>query len=155
MSISCAAARNSYKSFVPIVVWEYARGLDIIVRSFLSLFLHSELSDFSPFIYKQLVPLVSATPLTVLHWLLWNFACVFFMVCGCACGLDVTGRLFFTFVPYCELKSFFTLNICSCRQWVIATDKALFSSKNCWYLSYFSMKTYAVELIRSASARHF
>ena len=27
---------------------------------------------------------------------------------------------------------------------VIAKDKALFSSENCWYLSYFSMKTYVV-----------
>ena len=26
----------------------------------------------------------------------------------------------------------------------IATDKALFSSENCWYLSYFSIKTYVV-----------
>ena len=26
----------------------------------------------------------------------------------------------------------------------IATDKALFSSEKCWYLSYFSMKTYVV-----------
>ena len=30
---------------------------------FLSRFLHSELSHFSPFIYKQLVSIVSATPL--------------------------------------------------------------------------------------------
>ena len=37
----------------------------------------------------------------------------------------------------------------------IATDKALFSSKKCWYFSYFSMKTYVVVLIRSASARRF
>ena len=41
------------------------------------------------------------------------------------------AELLFTFGPYCELKSFFTLGICSCRQWVIAADKALFSSKNC------------------------
>ena len=27
---------------------------------------------------------------------------------------------------------------------IIATDKALFSSKKCWYLSYFSTKTYIV-----------
>ena len=37
----------------------------------------------------------------------------------------------------------------------IATDKAIFSSEKCWYLSYFSTKTYVVVLIRSASARRF
>ena len=37
---------------------------------FLSLHPRCELSHFSPFIYKQLVPLVSATPLTVLYQLL-------------------------------------------------------------------------------------
>ena len=29
-------------------------------------------------------------------------------------------------------------------RWLIATDKALFSSEKCWYLSYFSTKTYVV-----------
>ena len=38
---------------------------------------------------------------------------------------------------------------------VIATDKMLFSSEKCPYLSYFSMKTYVVVLIRSASLRCF
>ena len=90
-----------YRSFwnfeyVFFMVWGCAYCSDIIVRSFfLSLFPHCELSHFSLFIYKQLVPLVSATPLTVLYRLLWNFACVFFMVWGCACGLDVTVRFFF------------------------------------------------------------
>ena len=81
------------------MVWECACGLDVIVRLFLSLFPHCELSHFSPFIYKQLVPFVSATPLTVLYRLLWNFACIFFMVWGCACGLDVIVRLFFLLFP--------------------------------------------------------
>ena len=63
---------------------------------FLLLFSHCEL-HFSPIIYKQLVPLVSATPLTILYRLLWNFAYVFFMVWGCACGLDVIVWFFFTF----------------------------------------------------------
>ena len=82
----------AYVSFM--VMW-YACGLDIIVRSFLSFFFpHCKLSYFSPFIYKQLVSLVSAIPLTVLYRLLWNFACVFFMVWGCACGLDIIVRLF-------------------------------------------------------------
>ena len=39
--------------------------------------------------------LVSATPLTVLYRLSWNFAGVFVMVWGCACGLDIVVRLFF------------------------------------------------------------
>ena len=39
--------------------------------------------------------LVSATPLTVLYQSFWNFAVVFIMVWGCACGLDIIVRLFF------------------------------------------------------------
>ena len=70
------------------VVWIYV----------LPLFSHYELSHFSPFIYIQLVPLVSATPLIVLYRLLRNFACVFFMAWGYACGLDIIIRSFvFTF----------------------------------------------------------
>ena len=50
------------------------------------------------YIYIQLVPLVSATPLIVLYRLLRNFACVFFMAWGYACGLDIIVRSFvFTF----------------------------------------------------------
>ena len=50
---------------------------------------------------------MSATPLTVLYRLFWNFACIFFMVWGCACGLDVILRLFFfTFFLHCELSHF-------------------------------------------------
>ena len=81
-------------AYVFFMVWGC---LDIIVRCFLSLFPHCELSHFSPFIYKQLVPLMNTTPLTVLYRLLWNFVCVFFMVWGCACGLDVIVRLLFSF----------------------------------------------------------
>ena len=88
------------------MVWGCACGLDIIVRLFLSLFPHCELSHFSPFIYKQLVHLVSSTPLTVLYRLLWDFACVFFMVWECACDLDVIFRLFFLLFPHCELSHF-------------------------------------------------
>ena len=54
--------------------------------------------------YLLLVPLVSATPLKVLYRLLWNFACVFFMVWGC--DLDIIVRLFFHFFPHCELSRF-------------------------------------------------
>ena len=51
---------------------------------------------------------------------------------------------------------FFSFNVVQCVMWwfwliwtfavytYIATDKALFSSEKCWYLSYFSMKTYVV-----------
>ena len=46
------------------VIW--IKLLDYI----LSLFPHCKLNYFSPFICKQLVPLVSATPLTVLYGLL-------------------------------------------------------------------------------------
>ena len=58
---------------------------------------------------------MSATPLTVLYWLFWNFAGVFVMVWGCACGLDIVVRLFFV--------TFSTLWTCHFsttmyRQWV-------------------------------------
>ena len=53
--------------------------------------------------------------LTVLYRLLWNFAYVFFMVWGCACGLDVIVRLLFSLFPHCEL-SHFSPSIY--RQWV-------------------------------------
>ena len=58
------------------MVWVCACGLDIIVRSFLSLFQHFELNHFSPSIYRRWVPFVSATPLTVLYRSFWNIACV-------------------------------------------------------------------------------
>ena len=41
---------------------------------------------------------MSATHLTVLYELFSNFACVFLMILGCACGLDiVVGSIFVTF----------------------------------------------------------
>ena len=61
------------------------------------------------------VLLVSATPLTVLYRLLWNFVCIFFMIWECACGLDVIAIIFFYFFPHCEL-SHFSPSIY--RQWV-------------------------------------
>ena len=97
------------------MIWGCACGLGIIVRTFLSLFPHCELSHFSPSIYRQWVPLVSATPLTVLYRLLWNFACIFLMVWGCTCDLDVTFRLFFSLFPHCE-HSHFSPSVY--RQWV-------------------------------------
>ena len=56
--------------------------------------------------------------LIVLYRLLWNFACLFFMVWGCASGLDVIVRLllfFFYFFPHCELSHF---SPSVYRQWV-------------------------------------
>ena len=91
------------------MVWGCACDLDIIVNlldHFFVLFSTLWTYLFSPFIYKQLVPLVSATPRTVLYRLLWNFACVFFMVWGGACGSDVIVRSFFFFFPHCELSHF-------------------------------------------------
>ena len=45
--------------------------------------------------------LVSAIPRTVLSF--WNFACDFFMVWGCACGLDIIVRSFFFFFTFCYI----------------------------------------------------
>ena len=64
------------------------------------------LSHFSPSVYRQWVPLVSTTPLTVLHRSFWNFACVFFMVLGYACGLDIIVRSFLSLFLHCELSHF-------------------------------------------------
>ena len=58
---------------------------------------------------------MSATPLTVFYQSIWNFADVFFMVWGCACGLDIIVRLFFVTFPLCELSHFSTSVY---RQWV-------------------------------------
>ena len=76
-----------YRSFwnfacIFFMVWECACGLDISVRSFCHFFPHCELSHFSPSIYTQWVPLVSATPLTVLYRSSWNFVCVFVKIWG-------------------------------------------------------------------------
>ena len=103
--VSCE--RNSFTVLHPLfwdfacvflMVWGCACGLDIIVGSILSLFRHCELSHFSPWLCRQRVSLVSATPLTVLYQLFWNFACIFLMVWGYACGLDIiVGSVFVTF----------------------------------------------------------
>ena len=90
-----------------------------LLERFLSLFRYCELSHFSPSIYRQWVPLVSATSLTVflpivlklcICFFFFFFFLFFFTVCGYACGLGIIVRTFaVTFFPYCE--SFFTLNI--------------------------------------------
>ena len=68
-----------------------------------------------PFVNIYLGCLVRATPLTILYQSFWNFTGVFFMVWGCACGLDIIVRLFFV--------TFSTLWTCHFstsvyRQWV-------------------------------------
>ena len=70
---------RSFWNFVYIfcMVWRCACGLNIIVRLFFVTPI-CELSHFFTSIYRQWVPLVSATPLIVLYWLFCNFACVFF-----------------------------------------------------------------------------
>ena len=45
--------------------------------------------------------------------------------------------------------------VCWYRQQIIAPAKTHFSTKKYQYLSYFSMETYVVVLIRSASPRRF
>ena len=99
-------------AYVFYMVRRCACGLGIIVRTFLSLFPHCELSHFSPSVYRQWVPLVSATPLTVLYWSFWNFAYVFFMAWGCACVLVIIVRLsFVTFFHIANLVIFHPLYV--------------------------------------------
>ena len=50
--------------------------------------------------------LVSANPLTVFYWSSWNFADVFFIVWGCACGLDIIVGLFYHFFHFVNLVIF-------------------------------------------------
>ena len=89
--VSCE--RNSSYSFVSVIlkfacvffmVW-FGYSCKIIFITFP----HCEFSHFSLSIYRQWVPLVSRTPLTVSYRSFWNFACIFLMVWGCACGLDI------------------------------------------------------------------
>ena len=62
-------------------------GLDRIVRLFLSLFPHCELSHFS------------------------NLTCVFFMVGGFVYGLGITVKTFLSLFQHCELSHFHPLYI--------------------------------------------
>ena len=50
--------------------------------------------------------LVNTTPLTVLYQPFWNFAGVFMMVLGCACGLDIIVRFFYHFFDFVNLIFF-------------------------------------------------
>ena len=91
----------------------YTVVLSIMLNSFPSLF-PSVCSFVCSFVCPSdnIYPgcLVSATPLTVLYRSFWNFAVVFFMVWGYACGLDIVVRLFFS--TFCELSTSVY------RQWV-------------------------------------
>ena len=67
---------------------------------------------------------------------------------------DVYITFFFIYFKTCSDNNFSSVTVWLVPlseqiQQTIATDKALFSSKKCWYLSYFSIKTYVVLLIRS------
>ena len=61
------SVRSSFHQHLPWVICEHSSSYRFL------LFPHCELSHFLPSIYRQWVPLVSATPLTVLDWLFWNF----------------------------------------------------------------------------------
>ena len=73
--------------------WKYASGFGIILWLFFLLFLLCELSVF--FLHEILSKcinrgyLVGATPLTVLHYLFWNFSELFCMEWRCACGFGI------------------------------------------------------------------
>ena len=79
--------------------WRCAFGFGILLWLFFSLFLLCELSLF--FLHEVLSKcidsgyLVGATPLTVFHRLLWNFADVFCMKWRCACCFGIILWLFF------------------------------------------------------------
>ena len=93
--------------------WRYACGLGVILYffspilpcEFMSLFLHEILSKCIDSGY-----LVGATPLTVFHWLFWNFADVFCMKWRYACGLGVILYFFSHFFCFVNLVSFFFLH---------------------------------------------
>ena len=82
-------------------------GVQVSVRSSVCPFVHP--STFTPGC------LVSATTLTFLYRTFWNFACVFAMLWGLACGLDIILRSFSSLFPLCELSHFLTSIY---RQWV-------------------------------------
>ena len=91
---------------VLFMIWGCACDLDIIVRSFFYSFNILNLVILHPQYINSRLPLVSATPLTVLYRSFWNFACVFFIVWGCACSLDIIVRSFFVTFLYCERSHF-------------------------------------------------
>ena len=87
------------------MIRRYARGLDIILRLFLSLFSQVELSHFRVIIYNNVNEqgyLVGATSPTVLYRFFRNFTGVLVMVWRYACGLDIILRLFL--VTFCKLN---------------------------------------------------
>ena len=73
-----------------------------------------------PFRWKYTGYRVGATPLTVFHWLFWNFSDVFCMEWRCACGLDIILWVcFLSLFLLCELSHFSVWNAIKVyRQWV-------------------------------------
>ena len=92
-------------------------GVQVSVRLSVHLSVHSSFRQ--PWVSCEHYPgcLVSATPLTVLYWSFWNFACVFFMAWRCACGLDIIVRLFF-----CDFFHIMKLVIFHLNIWTVGTS---------------------------------
>ena len=103
----CASEDFDQTGRMPRLIWVFAGrtchfcrtcfsmgdlGVQVSVRSSVRLFVRPSVRP-SVNIYPWC--LVSATPLTVLYRSFWNIACVFVMVWGCACGLDIIVRYIF------------------------------------------------------------
>ena len=108
------------------IVWRCACALDIILALIFVTFCRTCFSmgdlgvqvSVRPFVHPSVRPsvrpsvniypgcLVSATPLTVLYLSFGNFACVFIMVWGCACGLDNCEIIFCHFFHFVYLVIF-------------------------------------------------
>ena len=69
-------------------------GMQVSDRSFVHLYVRSSICP-AVNIYHGYPVSATVTPPTVLYRSFWNFADLFFMVWGYACGLDIFVRLFF------------------------------------------------------------
>ena len=83
--------------------------------------------------------LVRATPLTVFYRSFWNFADVFFMVWGCACGLDIIVKIiFYHFFHFVNFFDLYVWTLCTFN--VSATPHTIlyrsFSFSTLWTLSF-------------------
>ena len=87
------------------MVWRCAYGLDIILAFIFVTFCRTcfSMGDVGVQVSVQssvrssifTLGVLWAQLLLVLYQSFWNFACVFIMVWGCACGLDIIVRLYF------------------------------------------------------------
>ena len=102
--------------------------------------------------------LVSVTPLTDLYRSFWNFACVFFMVWGCAFGLNIIVRSFLSLLPHCEL-SHFSPSIY--RQWVslvsatpltVCIDRSELWHVFAWYEDVYEVWLWCIDWVRGIYA---